>query len=136
MTAPSDPSFVPVFRENFPDPFILPYGSKFLAYSTNDGPNVPVAVSSDLIHWNFAGDPAKPGSRLDALPRLGAWAKGGFTWAPEVLKVGPRFLLYYTASDSGKNAQCIGVALADNPLGPFVDSVEEKLRRSIQTRRN
>jgi beta-xylosidase len=118
--APSDPQFVPVFKENFPDPFVLLHGSEFIAYSTNDGPNVPVAVSRDLVHWSFATDSA--GNKLDALPKLGSWAKTGFTWAPEVLQLGNRYLLYYTASDRAKSSQCIGVAVASDPLGPFVDS--------------
>jgi beta-xylosidase len=117
---PSAPSFVPVFKTNFPDAFVLPHGSEFIAYSTNDGPNVPIATSSDLVHWSFATD--STGTRRDALPALGSWAKRGFTWAPEVLQVGDRYLLYYTASDRKKNAQCIGVAVASDPLGPFVDS--------------
>jgi beta-xylosidase len=123
----AEPSFVPVFQQNFPDAFVLPYGGDFIAYSTNDGPNVPVAVSKDLVHWSFAADPAQPGKRLDALPKLGSWAKEGFTWAPEVLQVGSSFLLYYTASDRKRNAQCIGVAVATNPLGPFVDSRPEPI---------
>jgi beta-xylosidase len=119
-------AFVPVFRENFPDPFVLRSGPQFIAYSTNDGPNVPVATSPDLVHWSFATDPAT-GKRRDALPRLGAWAKPGFTWAPEVLQLGARFLLYYTASDVKKNAQCVGVAVASDPLGPFIDSSPDPL---------
>ena len=118
--SPTDPSFVPVFKENFPDAFVFPNGSQFIAYSTNDGPNVPMAISNDLVHWSFVGD--AEGKRRDALPRLGTWAKAGFTWAPEVLQVGNLYLLYYTASDSAKNAQCIGVAVAADPLGPFVDN--------------
>ncbi|MFL6720259.1 MAG: glycoside hydrolase family 43 protein [Sphingomonas sp.] len=119
--AAAEPSFVPVFRENFPDPFVLRHGADFIAYSTNDGPNVPVATSRDLVHWNFVGDPAT-GKRRDALPTLGSWAKTGFTWAPEVLQLGDKFLLYYTASDRRRDVQCIGVAVASDPLGPFVDS--------------
>ncbi len=118
--APSGPSFVPVFKTNFPDAFVLLHGSQFIAYSTNDGPNVPMAISSDLVHWTFATD--ANGKRRDALPALGSWAKPGFTWAPEILQLGDRYLLYYTASDRKKNAQCIGVAIASDPLGPFVDS--------------
>jgi beta-xylosidase len=120
--AAPDPSFVPVFTQDFPDAFVLPHGSQFIAYSTNNGANVPVAVSSDLVHWGYASDPARPGKQLDAMPKLGSWAKEGFTWAPEVLKLGDRYLLYYTASDSSKNAQCIGVGVAASPFGPFVDS--------------
>jgi beta-xylosidase len=118
---PSHDPFVPVFRENFPDAFVLPHGSEFIAYATNDGPNVPMASSRDLVHWSFVTDPAT-GKRRDAMPKLGAWAKEGFTWAPEVLQLGSRYLLYYTASDYRKDAQCIGVAEASDPLGPFVDT--------------
>jgi beta-xylosidase len=120
-SAASDPSFVPVFQEDFPDAFILRHGQEFIAYATNNGPNVPMATSRDLIHWSFVTDPGS-GLRRDALPRLGAWAKTGFTWAPEVLTLNGRYLLYYTASDRRKNAQCIGVAEAAEPRGPFVDS--------------
>lgn len=120
--APSEPLFVPVFKANFPDAFVLAQSNRFIAYSTNDGANVPVAASTDLAHWAFVADPARPGKQLDAMPKLGSWAKTGFTWAPEVLQLGGKYLLYYTASDRRKNAQCIGVAVANDALGPFVDS--------------
>ena len=123
--APAEPSFVPVFKANFPDAFVLLHGSQFIAYSTNNGPNVPMAISNDLVHWTFVGDSS--GKKRDALPKLGSWAKEGFTWAPEVLQLGSRYLLYYTASDRKKNAQCIGVAVASDPLGPFVDSNAEPI---------
>lgn len=124
--AAAEPSFVPVFAQNFPDPFVLPVGSQFIAYSTNNDLNVPVAISKDLIHWSFAADPAT-GKQRDALPALGSWAKSGFTWAPEVLPLDRKYLLYYTASDRRKDAQCIGVAVASDPLGPFVDPNPEPI---------
>ena len=120
--AAAEPSFVPVFREDFADAFVLPHGAQFIAYATNNGANVPIASSPDLVHWSFAASPAQPGKVRDALPQLGAWAKPGFTWAPEVLELGGKYLLYYTASDRRKNAQCVGVAVASDPLGPFVDA--------------
>ena len=126
VAAAAEPSFVPVFTQNFPDAFVLPHGSEFIAYSTNDGPNVPVAISRDLVYWTFAAEPAT-GKQRDALPKLGAWAKEGFTWAPEVLQLGTSYLLYYTASDRAKNAQCIGVAVSTDPLGPFVDNNPEPI---------
>src|SRR3954449_8748269 len=118
--AVAEPAFIPVFKQNFPDPFVLLHGSEFIAYSTNDGPNVPMATSTDLVNWRFVTDPS--GRKRDAMPRLGSWAKAGFTWAPEVLQLGSRYLLYYTASDTKRNSQCIGVAEAADPMGPFVDS--------------
>lgn len=122
---PAQPAFVPVFKVNFADPFVLLHAGRFIAYSTNDGPNVPMATSTDLVHWAFVGDAS--GKQRDALPRLGSWAKTGFTWAPEVLQLGDKFLLYYTASDPHKDAQCIGVAVASDPLGPFVDDRSEPI---------
>lgn len=123
--ASADNLFVPLFTEDFPDAFVLPHDGQFIAYATNNGPNVPVAVSSDLVHWSYARDPA--GRKIDALPKLGAWAKPGFTWAPEVLRLGDRYLLYYTASAPKLNSQCIGVAVAADPLGPFVDGSAQPL---------
>jgi beta-xylosidase len=84
-----------------------------------------MAISKDLVHWAFVGD--ANGKRRDALPQLGSWAKTGFTWAPEVIQLGNRYLLYYTASDKRKNMQCIGVASAADPLGPFVDNSPEPI---------
>ena len=123
--SPTPDAFVPVLKENFPDAFVLLHGSRFIAYATNEGRNVPVAVSNDLVNWGFPRDSA--GKPLDAMPMLGAWAKEGFTWAPEVSRIGDKYLLYYTASDRRRDMQCIGVAVASDPLGPFVDSRADPL---------
>ena len=120
--ASAEPSFVPVLQQNFPDAFVLEHNGQFVAYATNDGANLPVAVSTNLAHWTLLSDRADPKKKHDALPKLGSWAKEGFTWAPEVLEHQGKFLLYYTASDRKRDAQCIGVAVASNPFGPFVDS--------------
>jgi beta-xylosidase len=119
--AAAEPSFVPVLKTNFPDAFVLPHGGEFFAYSTNDGANVPVAMSRNLTDWAVLTDPADPKRKYDAMPRLGSWAKEGFTWAPEVLELNGKYLLYYTASARRENSQCVGVAIAADPKGPFVD---------------
>jgi len=121
----AEPSFVPVYKDNFPDPFVVANGGEFIAYATNDGINLPMLVSRDLVTWTPVGDTA--GKRLDGMPVLAPWVKAGRTWAPEVMRVGNRWLLYYTASHRGKNVQCIGVASADNPRGPFRDSSAEPM---------
>jgi beta-xylosidase len=126
-SAAAEPLFEPVYRVNFPDPFILEHQGEFIAYSTNDGENLPMATSRNLIDWQAVPDPARPGRRLDGLPALAPWVKGGFTWAPEVMAVNGKWLLYYTANHRKKDVQCIGVAVANGPKGPFRDSSAEPM---------
>ena len=56
------------------------------------------------------------------MPVLAAWVREGKTWAPEVQRVGTNYLLYYTADSRKLDRQCIGVAVAASPRGPFRDS--------------
>ncbi|WP_407569842.1 glycoside hydrolase family 43 protein [Deinococcus altitudinis] len=102
----------PVLAEDVPDPSIVRVGSGYYAYSTNAAEKtVPVYRSSDLVHWKAAGD---------ALPALPSWASAGFTWAPDVMKVRGGYALYFTARHTESGRQCIGVAFAAQPKGPFV----------------
>jgi beta-xylosidase len=104
----------PVVRSDFPDPGLLQVDSHFYAYGTNgDGGNVQTLTSTDLVHWRRGPD---------ALPTLGRWASTGSTWAPEVLRVGSTYLLTYVAHDTASGKQCIGVATASRPQGPFHDT--------------
>ena len=120
--AATEPLFVPVFEEDFADPFVLVNGGEFIAYSTNRGINLPMATSRDLVNWEFVREPGNPKKLRDGMPELGAWAKTDFTWAPEVMKVGDRFILYYTARDRKRDIQCIGAAVSADPKGPFRDA--------------
>src|SRR5688572_7933689 len=82
----------PVFPEDFPDSFILRVGETYYGYATNAGSaNIQVIRSTDLVHWERAGE------RGEALPQLPAWAAPGafLTWAPSVLQRDGEFILYY-----------------------------------------
>lgn len=125
VSSAAEPSFVPVFRDNFPDPHIVEHQGEFVAYATNAGINLPMLTSRDLIHWSWVN--GADGKRRDGMPELAPWVKEGFTWAPEVMNVGGKWLLYYTANHRKRNVQCLGVAAADNPRGPFRDSSAEPL---------
>jgi beta-xylosidase len=119
-SAQQRPIMEPVFRENFPDAFVMAEGNgSFIAYATNDGENLPMATSRDLTSWSYVRDAA--GKKVDGMPILAPWVKPGFTWAPEVMKVGASYLLYYTANHAREDKQCLGVALSASPRGPFVD---------------
>ena len=58
------------------------------------------------------------------MPGLATWAKfgGSLVWAPDVMQIGSKFVMYYTARDKTSNKQCVGVATADAPEGKYKDS--------------
>jgi beta-xylosidase len=101
---------------DFPDPFLLAESGTTYAFATNgNGRNVQLASSSDLLHFNILPD---------AMPQKAVWANPSFghIWAPEVIKLGMRYLMYYTARDQASDRQCVGVASASAPAGPYIDS--------------
>ena len=103
----------PVFPRDFPDPFVLAEGDLLHAYATNGwGGNIQVLSSTDGASWRAFGD---------ALPSLPAWAAPGRTWAPALLKVGSRYVLYFTARHRTAKIPCIGAATAPSARGPFRD---------------
>jgi beta-xylosidase len=118
----------PAMPMNFPDPFVLFIGDRYLAYSTNYmNVNVPVAFSTDLRTFRPLADPSHPSGFRDALPTLPPWARPGRTWAPEVIRIGDRYVLYFSAHHRRSDRQCIGVATSREPRGPFVPQGEEPL---------
>jgi beta-xylosidase len=120
VPAAAEPSFVPVYTENFPDPHVVLHNGEFIAYATNSGINLPMLSSKDLVHWSPIVD--AQGRRIDGMPVLASWVEEGRTWAPEVMKVGNQWLLYYTARSRSLKTQCVGVAAAADPKGPFRDA--------------
>ena len=106
----------PVLKQDFPDPFVLQEVGTFWAYATNaSGKNISLARSTDLVKWKVLSD---------AMPALPKWAKltGGLVWAPEVLKIGEKYVMYYVARDKASDKQCVGVATSDKPEGKFKDT--------------
>lgn len=98
---------------DFPDPFIVRDGDRYLAFGTN-GPagTIQFLSSPDLERWSVGG------SALVGVPR---WAAPGFSWAPSVLAVPGGFRLYYTVRHAGWGVQCVTVASATAAGGPYVD---------------
>ncbi len=103
----------PVLRQNFPDPHLIRVDGTFYAFATNgSGRNVQTARSTDLITWELLPD---------AMPALPRWVRLSRpdVWAPEVIAIDDRYLLYYTARDKESGRQCIGVAVSDQPQGRY-----------------
>ena len=91
------------------DPTVIRYRGKYYMYPTLDTRGYHVFVSDDLVHWE-----QKRGCYTD--PRGGAWAPDVFHHA----KGDGRLYLYYSVDKPG-GGKLIGVAVADDPLGPFTD---------------
>lgn len=110
-----------VLNDEFADPDIIQVEDTYYAYaSAGDRKNVQVATSEDLLDWRLLDD--------DALPELPSWTIPGKTWAPEVTEVSEgQFVLYFTATNFKPALQCIGVATATDPAGPFTVVGEEML---------
>jgi beta-xylosidase len=110
----AQPASVLAYGGDFPDPSVLRVGGVYYAYSTNvAGVNVPVMSSTDLVSWTPTSE---------ALPPLPGWASPGRTWAPAVLARGGVYVLYYTVTQTSSGRQCISVATAASPAGPFRDT--------------
>jgi beta-xylosidase len=115
----------PVIEGNMPDPYILDTGERYYLYSTTDEiHHYPYATSDDLVTWE---------RQKDAMPIAPAWSNGNY-WAPEVIETPAGFVMYFTARTAGvkqpnrpNDAQCVGVAVAQGPDGPFVDDGDEPL---------
>ncbi len=114
----------PIF--NGADPFLLTYGGKYYVYCTtqNDetlgtfvttGGDIDgffVYESDDLVNWENKGYCLKS---TDVIGEK-------WFWAPEIIFHNGKFYMVYTAEEH------IAIAVADSPLGPFVQSEKKWLR--------
>ena len=104
------------------DPFLLKVGSSYLLFSSQFNfyeEHIPLRVSSSLTDWNT---PA-----IDAMPTLPVWANDGFTWGPDVRRVGSHYVLWFSAplrSSGNTLTKCIGVAVSRSPYGPYQPGTE------------
>lgn len=100
------------------DPFILYDDGTYYLYGTGSDNGIPVAVSRDMKEWEWPGDGEGMYLALNKDDSFGNY----FFWAPEVYKVGDRYLMLYSAEEH------ICIAESDSPLGPFRQEVKAPLR--------
>jgi arabinan endo-1,5-alpha-L-arabinosidase len=129
--APPRPLVNPVssgFADTFADPSVVRGDDgAWYAYATSDPLRsgsttpamIPQARSTDLVTWTYAGDAFTAATRPTwATPTAGLWA-------PDIRRLGNRWLLYYVVTDTTLNEgddSAIGVATAPTPTGPWTDS--------------
>lgn len=103
------------FYPDVHDPVMAKEDGVYYMFTTGMG--IGMLSSNDLKEWKQEKAP------LDPIP---AWASEmvpaykGHTWAPDIIKVGDRWYLYYSCSTFGKNISAIGVATNKtlNPKSP------------------
>jgi beta-xylosidase len=99
------------------DPEVIRWRGTYYLYATSlTNLGYAVWTSLDLVHWTQHEQPAYAKDHL-------SWGRTSY-WAPGVIQRGDKFYLYYSCKGPvapGEISFRIGVAVSDNPLGPFKD---------------
>ena len=106
----------PVITASLPDPSIIRAADGYYyLVATEDDHNVPVYRSHNLVDWRKTGTAFRDDTRPTFL-------QDGSIWAPDINRIGDRYVLYYSLSKWGEGkANGIGVATAERPEGPYTD---------------
>jgi len=131
-TAPR-PSGNPLFPGWYADPEAAIFGRQYWLYSTYSAPYSQQVFfdafsSPDLVHWT------KHPRILDTASVK--WAHRAL-WAPAIVAKGGKYYLFFGANDyhpekPNEPPGGIGVAVADNPAGPFKDYLGKPLVGTIE----
>ena len=93
------------------DPHILREGDEYFAFATGGPIGFNVWRSADL----------KTFTKEKAMKKV-AWVSGDY-WAPEVYKIGEKYVMFFTGRWKDTGTLRIGVAMADAPQGPYEDAL-------------
>lgn len=94
----------------------------YYTYSTDAGPKRRERIggqirrSKDLIHFEYLGTALKDGVIPEEVKAL---TRAESIWAPDIIREGDEYRLYYSASTFGSQNSVIGLAVGKSPEGPF-----------------
>jgi GH43 family beta-xylosidase len=113
QTAPSVLTYTNPLPVSIGDPDVLHIPGHYYIYGTGGG----TFTSTNLVDWVSAGNTQPRGTNI--------WFNGSF-WAPETYQVKDQFYMFYSANwtnnpNNERENYRIGVAVADNPAGPFIN---------------
>jgi len=104
---------------NIGDPFILCANNQYYMYATSfDVVGFKVWKSQDLQNFECLG------TCLDL--EKSSWAYKDF-WAPEVIFHNGKYIMHFSSRNKETSTLRIGVAIADQPEGPFVDVFDKPM---------
>ena len=127
----------PVLPGQYADPDIDYFDGKFWIYPTGWSGNYFHAFSStDLVNWTDEGvildvnKDHQPTTDGDENTAISPWSVGS-AWAPTIEKKNGKYYFYYCAKlPNGQSA--IGVAVADNPAGPYKAADQPLVTRTME----
>ena len=110
----------PVFEPVLADPSVIKADDGyFYAFGTQDNWGdgkgshlIAILRSKDLVNWTYQRD------AFDIKPK---WKEAGGLWAPDVVKAGNEYYLYYSYSIWADPNPGIGLATSPTPAGPYTD---------------
>ena len=115
----------PLFEGWYADPEGAVFGDEYWIYPTysadfDEQTYMDAFSSSDLVHWTKH-------PRVLSNENV-SWVKRAL-WAPAVIQANEKYYFFFGANDIKNNEQegGIGVAIADNPAGPFKDALGKPL---------
>ncbi len=128
---PGNRSGNPVFPGWYADPEAAVFGNQYWIYPTYSAPYAQQVFfdafsSPDLVHWT------KHNHILDT--QRVTWAKQAM-WAPAIVEKDKKYYFFFSANDihhPEKEDGGIGVAVSDQPGGPFKDYLGKPLIKEIR----
>lgn len=110
----------PVYEPVLADPSVIKAeDGYYYAYGTEDAWGddsetklAPIVRSGNLTDWEYIGE---------AFNQKPNWKGAGNIWAPDIHYYRNQYILYYSLSMWGDSDPGIGLAVSDNPEGPFED---------------
>ncbi len=109
----------PIYESDTADPHIIKHDGVYYIFATGG----KIIKSTDLINWQ----PVYGGMRINP----GWGTPGAGFWAPDVVKIGDKFIVYYSLSVWDDKNPGIGTASADHPEGPWTDHGKLFLSKEI-----
>jgi hypothetical protein len=116
----------PIIQTKFTaDPAPLVYNGRLYLYTSHDDDNATgftmynwlLYSTTDMVNWTDHGIVAGVADPYKTFK----WADGNNAWAPQVVARNGKFYLYAPFPRAGH--MVIGVAVANDPTGPFVDAL-------------
>ncbi|WP_421870375.1 family 43 glycosylhydrolase [Marinoscillum sp.] len=102
-----------------PSTMIRNTDGRYWIFTTGDGVWAMSSSNRDFTNWRPEPTPFAPGTYPSWIDNY-VDGFNGFFWAPDVIKIGNTYFLYYSCAGNGAPA-AIGVATATNLAGPWTD---------------